>query len=149
MSTAITKPSRTTVANGRIVFVVYRRDLTTSAPDRATVRVIAKVARAMTFDSVGKANTAVVEEVWTIRNVAYDLRVAPVNGNPEMLMLHPENPDFSFPSGRYGLVLKGRAYDFTVAGPIIEPAQCLERVEAVNGSFYTECRNPRGSGGRG
>jgi hypothetical protein len=65
-----------------------------------------------------------------------------VSENPEMLIFRPEEPDFVFPSGRYGLVLKGQAYDFTVAGPIIDPAQCLERIEAANGAFYTECRKP-------
>ena len=43
-----------------------------------------------------------------------------------MLMIRPENPNFVFPAGRYGLVIKGQAYDFTVAGPVTEPAQCLK-----------------------
>jgi hypothetical protein len=60
----------------------------------------------------------------------------------EMLMIRPENADFVFPAGRYGLVIKGQAYDFTVAGPITEAAQCLEGVKASNGTFYSECRNP-------
>jgi len=54
-------------------------------------------------------------------------------------MLRPED-NFVFPAGRYGLVYKGQAYDFTVAGRITEAAQCLERIEAVNGAFYSECR---------
>jgi hypothetical protein len=43
-----------------------------------------------------------------------------------MLMIRPENADFVFPAERYGLVIKGQAYDFTVTGPITEAAQCLE-----------------------
>ena len=77
-----------------------------------------------------------------IRSTSYDFRVALVSESPEMLMLRPENSDFMFPAGRYGLVLKGLAYDFTVAGRITDAAQCLERTEAANGSFYSECRSP-------
>jgi hypothetical protein len=67
---------------------------------------------------------------------------ASVTENPEMLMFRPEDPEFAFPSGRYALVLKGHAFDFTIAGPITEPAHCLERTEAANGAFYSECRKP-------
>jgi hypothetical protein len=70
------------------------------------------------------------------------LRVAPISESAEMLMLRPEKSDFVFPAGRYGLVLKGQAYDFTIAGPITDAAQCLERIEAANGGYYSECRNP-------
>jgi hypothetical protein len=45
-----------------------------------------------------------------------------------------------FPAGRYGLVLKGQAYDFTVAGTITESVQCLERIRAAN--VYSDCKNP-------
>ena len=84
----------------------------------------------------------VKDDEWAIRGTSYDLRVAPVNGNAEMLLLRPGNPDFVFPAGRYGLVLKGQAFDFSVAGPITESVQCLERVAAANGNFYSECRSP-------
>ena len=42
------------------------------------------------------------------------------------------NPQFALAPGRYVLVLKGQAYDFTVAGTITEAAQCLERFEAAS-----------------
>ena len=142
MSAAISRPSQMILRDGRIVFVVYRRDIASSAPDRVAVRVVAKVMRAMMFDAAGKPNTAPVDDTWTIRNISFEFRVAPVNENPEMLVLRPENSDFAFPAGRYALVLKGQAYDFTVAGSITDAAQCLERLEATNGSFYSECRNP-------
>jgi hypothetical protein len=83
-----------------------------------------------------------VDDEWTIRSSSYELRVAPVSENPEMLVFRPETPDFVFPSGRYALVLKGQAFDFTVAGPVTEASHCLERTEGTNGSFYSECRNP-------
>jgi hypothetical protein len=37
-------------------------------------------------------------------------------------------------------VLKGFAYDFTVAGSVTDPRQCLERLVATNGRFYSECK---------
>jgi hypothetical protein len=140
MSTPIRTASRTTLPDGRVAFIVYRRDVASSAPDRVAVRVIAKVMRAMTFDTTGQAKTTDVEDSWTIRNLSYEFRVAPLSEGSEMLVLRPENPDFLFPAGRYGLVIKGQAYDFTVAGPITEAAQCLENVKAANGAFYSECR---------
>src|SRR5215471_16301043 len=142
MSTPIRTVSRTVLPDGQIVFIVYRRDVASSAPERVTVRVIAKILRAMTFNTAGQASVGDAEDSWTIRNVSYELRVAPLSESSEMLMIRPENVDFVFPAGRYGLVIKGQAYDFTVAGPITEAAQCLESVKASNGTFYSECRNP-------
>ena len=55
-----------------------------------------------------------------------------------MIVIQPD-PAFVFPSGRYALVLNGMGYDFTVAGPIKSPEQCLEQVEAVNGTIVSEC----------
>ena len=142
MSFPIRTPSRTVLPDGQTVFVVYRRDVASSAPERVTVRVIAKIMRAMTFSTAGQASMEEMGDTWTIRNVSYELRVAPLSESSEMLIIRPENVDFVFPAGRYGLVIKGQAYDFTVAGPITEAAQCLEGVKASNGTFYSECRNP-------
>jgi hypothetical protein len=142
MSTPVQTPSRTVLPDGRIAFIVFRRDMTVSAPDRVAVWVIAKVTRGMTFNTAGRASTTSLDDQWAIRSTSYDLRAAPVSDNPEMLLLRPENTDFVFPAGRYGLVLKGQAFDFSVDGPITEPAQCLERVAAANGNFYSECRSP-------
>ena len=141
MSATIKSPSRTNLPDGRVVFIVFRRDIATAAPDRVTVRVIARIARAMTFNSTAPAVTSLNEE-WTMRSTSYELRVAPVIEQAEMVLFRPENPDFVFPAGRYALVLKGQGFDFTVSGPITDPAQCLERTEAANGAFYSECRDP-------
>jgi hypothetical protein len=141
MSTTIKTPSHTILPDGRVTFIVYRREIASNAPERAAVRVIAKIARAMTFNKAGQATTAKVDDTWTFRNVSFEFRVAPVSESAEMVSIRPENDDFTFPAGRYGLVIKGQAYDFTVAGPITEPAQCLEQVEAANGTFYYECKN--------
>jgi len=142
MSTAIKTPSHTTVSDGHVAFVIYRRDIASSAPDRGQVRVIAKVMRAITFSAAGRVDTMPVGDQWTIRSNSFEFRVAPVNENAEMLVMRPANPDFVLPAGRYGLVLKGQAYDLTVDGPVTDSAQCLERVEAANGAFFSECRNP-------
>jgi hypothetical protein len=141
MSTPVKTPSRTALPDGRARFIIYRRDAASSAPERVSVRVIAKVLRAMTFNTAGQASTTTVQDTWTIRNISYDFRVAPLGEGSEMLMITPESEDFVFPAGRYGLVIKGQAYDFTIAGPITEPAQCLEGVKAENGTFYSECRH--------
>jgi hypothetical protein len=140
MSTPVKTPGHTLLPDGRVAFIVYRRDVAASAPERASVRVIAKVLRAMKFSAAGQVNTAAVDDQWTIRGTSYELRVAPLSENSEMLLLRPEKPDFVFPAGRYGLVIKGQAYDFIVAGRITDSAQCLESVEAANGNFYSECR---------
>jgi hypothetical protein len=70
MSTPIKTPSRTVLAENQIMFIIYRRDVASSAPERVTVRVIAKIMRAMTFDIAGQASLANVEDAWTIRNVS-------------------------------------------------------------------------------
>ena len=140
MTSPISTPSRVRLADGRVGFIVFRRDVANSPPDRIAVRVIAKIKQSLKFARTGKAETARLDDVWTVRNISYDFRVAPIRENPEMLLLRPENPEFKFAPGRYALVVKGQAYDFTVAGEITEPAQCLERTEAANGTFYSECR---------
>jgi hypothetical protein len=59
-----------------------------------------------------------------------------------MLLVQSEKPGFALPAGRYVLVLKDQGYDFTVAGKVTEPTQCIERTDAANGTFYSECLKP-------
>ena len=141
LSAVITKTSRTILPDGRVSFVAYRRDFAATAPERVSVRVIAKIARAVSFNSGGKAQQSGVDDEWIIRNISFPFRVAPVESKPEMLALEPES-DPALPAGRYGLVINGIAYDFSVAGDVTDPAQCLERVAAANGTFYSPCRKP-------
>ena len=140
MSTPVNQPSRTTLPDGKARFVVFRRDLVGSAPDRIEVRVVARVVRALTFDAKGKASFTPISDAWNIRNLSYEFRVRPISGNPEMLMVQAENPDFVLPAGRYVLALKNQGYDFTVAGKVTDPSQCLERTDAANGTFYSDCQ---------
>ena len=140
MSTPIKTASRTVLPDGKAAFIIYRRDAANIAPERVSVRLIAKVRRAMTFNTAGQTSMTNVQDTWTIRNISYDFRAAPLGEGSEMLMIRSEIENFVFPAGRYGLVIKGQAYDFTVAGPITEAAQCLEEIKAENGTFYSECQ---------
>jgi hypothetical protein len=143
ISAMISKPSATTFPNGRLAFVVFRRDLVMNAPEKATTRVVARVVREMKFTGAGGApKISKIDDIWAVRSNSYEFRVAPLGQNPEMVMIRPEDSDFALPAGRYALVLKGAAYDFSVAGPITDTAQCLERTEALNGTVYSECRTP-------
>jgi hypothetical protein len=139
LSAEIKKPSSSVLPDGKIVFVLFRRELLNSAPQKLAIRIVARVARALTFSS-GKAAALNPDASWHIRGNSYDFQVSPLNENREMVAARPEDPDFAFPSGRYALVFAGLAYDFTVEGPITAPAQCLESFEAVSGPVFTECR---------
>jgi hypothetical protein len=141
ISPAISTPSHTHLPAGKLEFVLFRRDLANTAPDRVAVRVIAQVVRALTFDPSGKPTTAKVADTWVVRSNAYQMRVAPVPENPEMITLRPDLPDFIFPAGRYALVLKGAGYDFTIDGPT-DAAHCLERTDSLASPIYNECRTP-------
>jgi hypothetical protein len=143
MSAPITSPSRTILPDGRVVFIAFRRDFVTSAPEKIAIRIVARVMQSLTFDPARKAKFTKVDGQWALRGNAYDFRVAPLKNNPEMIAIQPEKEEFAFPAGRYALVLKGQAYDFSIDGPITEPAQCIERTEALNGPVYSECPNPQ------
>jgi hypothetical protein len=140
MSTPVDQPSRTTLPDGKAKFVIFRRDLAGNAPERMDVRVVARVMRALTFDAKGKPTFSPISDAWNIRNVSYEFRVRPIAGNPEMLLVQPDRTDFVLPAGRYVLVLRDQGYDFTVAGKVMEPSHCVERTEAANGTFYSECQ---------
>jgi hypothetical protein len=142
MSTPVTEPSRTTLSDGKARFILFRRELAGNAPERVDVRVVAQVTRAITFDSKGKPRFSPVSDAWNIRNLSYEFRVRPIVGNSEMLLVQSEKPDFTLPAGRYVLVIKDQGYDFTVPGQATDVAQCLERTDAANGSFYSECQKP-------
>jgi hypothetical protein len=81
-----------------------------------------------------------VTETWIVRDQGYNLRVSPLRENDEMVMLRLEQTGFSFPSGRYELILGGQAYDFVVAGEVTDPAHCVEGVATVRGLAFYECK---------
>jgi hypothetical protein len=141
ISAAITTPSRTTLPDGHLRFIVFRRD-STSAADRAEVRVIAKIARAIGFDAAGKPVDSKLDDTWVIRNISIPYRTAPSKDNPDMYEIQSENPEAALPAGRYALIVRGQAYDFSVDGAVTDPRHCLERLAATNGQFYSECKKP-------
>jgi hypothetical protein len=137
----ITRPGRIVSATSKLAFLVFRRDLLSNAPEKVSVRVAARIAHSMNFDSAGQAVvTTPKTDTWLIRDKGYELRAEPLRGGAEMVMLHPENPDFSFPPGRYELMLDGQAYDFVIAGEVTDPAHCVEGVVTVRGPDFYECK---------
>jgi hypothetical protein len=135
----ITTHSRATLPDGHLTFIVYRRDSATNATDRVEVRLVARIVREVSFDKDGKHAVSNVSDNWVMRNISIQYRMAPKKDNPDMYEIRSENPDKPLAPGRYALVLKGQAYDFSIAGPITDPRQCLERLVATNGQFYSEC----------
>jgi hypothetical protein len=138
ISSAIRDDSETVLPDGRLKFIVYRRDLPGSMPARAEVRVIARV-KTYLANSEKRESTATQGEHWVIRNVAFPYRIAPIQGAPDMYEVESEALDFTLAPGRYALIWKGVGYDFAVAGDA-SSKHCLEQTTAVNGVFYSECR---------
>lgn len=142
VSPAILTPSKTILPDGHVKFVVYRRDSATNAADHAEIRVVARVAQEMNFDKSGKPALSKINDTWVIRNISIPFRTAPKRDNPDMYEVQSENPETALTPGRYALVIKGQAYDFSVAGEVTDRKQCLERLAATNGQFYSECQKP-------
>ena len=80
---------------------------------------------------------------WVIRSMSFAYKVGPVEDQPRMLLLQPEQDGFALAPGRYIVVVKGMGYDFAVAGDVTDPNQCVERINATNGAFYSPCPPPR------
>ena len=143
ISALITAPSHAHLSTGPMQFIVFRRGLAADAPDRVSLRVVAQVARALTFDATGKPSLTNVDQSWVVRSNSYQMTVAPVADNPEMIVIRPDPPQLLLPAGRYALVLKDGAYDVTLDGPISDSAHCLERTDALDSPIYTECPDPQ------
>jgi len=139
---AITAPPKTVLPDAHIKFVVFRRDSVVNALSRAEVRVIARISTEMKFDPAGKAVITKADNTWVIRNISYPYRTAPYKGQPDMYDVIGAEPDNTLTPGRYALILKDEAYDFSIAGQITDSKQCLENFAAANGAFYAECRKP-------
>ena len=142
MASPLHTPSQTVLADGSPTFVVFRRDLASIPSDGIEVRVIAKISRTMKFDSAAKSSPgyAAEDDLWSVRGISYRFKSAPVPGNPEMIVVRPDSPEVVLPPGRYALLLKRQGFDFTIAGDVTDPDQCLERTEAANGTFYSPCK---------
>jgi hypothetical protein len=139
VSAALTTPGRTILPNGHPKFIVFRRDRASGIADRAEVRIIAKVAREFSANAVGQKPS---DDMWVIRNVSFPFRSSPVNDNPEMYELHSEDPALELTPGRYALVLRDQAYDFSVEGEAVDPRHCIERIVTSEGTLYSNCKKP-------
>jgi hypothetical protein len=127
--------------DGRVKFIVYRREAAQNIPEHAEVRIVAKVSHSIAYDGSGK-QIETADEAWYIRNISFAYRIAPVKENIEMFEVRPEDESAPLKPGRYALVLKGQVYDFIVAGEVTDVRHCLERISAANGTFVSECRKP-------
>lgn len=145
ISAAINSPSATMLTSGDVRFIVFRPDGGVDASG-TEVRVVAKVSRAMGVDATGKAAMVGAGDSWVIRSMAYPYKVGPIEDQAKMLLLQPEQDGFALSPGRYVVVVKGMGYDFSVAGIITDPNQCVERINATNGAFYSPCPPPRSPG---
>jgi len=142
ISAIFSSASRVVLPENKVEFVIFRRDLVSSAPTEVFVRVVARVTREMKFNGARPPTTTNIDGEWVVRSKSYVFRVAPLGDNPEIVVLRPAASQGSLSPGRYALVLAGKGYDFTIAGHVTDAAQCLERTNAVNGIVYSECRNP-------
>ena len=140
VSGLIKSPSATTVADSKPSFILFRRDLLNNAPQKISLRVIARMARETKIVN-GKATVTNIEGEWRIRNISRDLRLSPIEGQREMLIARLDD-GVSLTPGRYALVLNQAGYDFTVAGATQSPEFCLEEFETTNGSMLNKCRTP-------
>jgi hypothetical protein len=141
MSPTVAVTKQPVLPNGRVKFIVYRREAALSIPDRAEVRIISKVVHAISFDAAGKQVVS-NDDGWYIRNISFPYRVAPIKENPAMFEIRPENDGAELSPGRYALVLKTQVFDFIVDGKSTDPRHCLERLTAANGTFVSECKGP-------
>ncbi len=135
----INQPSSTSMQTGKLKFVLYRRDLSVSAPEKVSLRIVAKLARAMKFDGAGTIVTVPQRETWVIRSGGYELRVLPVPDDREMIVVRPDDPQFSVPPGRYALMVSGQPYDFVVNGAVRDPAHCVESAPTERGPIFYDC----------
>ena len=119
ISVAIDSTSAAKLPNGRTQFVVFRRDMANNAPEKVYVRRIVQIAQPSRQPGVGPDENV----SWTISDISYEMRVGPINGNPAMILIRPPASNFAFPAGRYALVIRSTAYDFSVEAGVTDGAQ--------------------------
>ncbi|WP_339156777.1 hypothetical protein [Bradyrhizobium sp. 2S1] len=140
ISAAITRPSETALPDGHLRFIVFRREGSSGASDPIDVRLIARVNQQTTFDATGKPVVSPGDDTWVIRNISIPFRAAPLSEDPQMFEVQPRD-DAPLSPGRYALILKAQAYDFTVEGAVTDKRHCLQRLAAANGVSIRNVRN--------
>ncbi len=140
LSAELKIPPNVTISDSKPAFILFRRDLLNNAPQKITLRAIARVTHETKIVD-GKAVVTDIEGTWRIRNISREFRVSPVPGQREMIMARADDNE-PLAAGRYALVLNRVGYDFTVEGPAQSAEFCLEGFEAANGTVFTQCRAP-------
>ena len=140
LSAEIKKPSTLEISDTKPSFILFRRDLLNNAPQKIIVRVIARMARETKVVD-GKPKVTEIEDTWRIRNMSRELTVAPVPGQPEMVIARLDE-DTPLSAGRYALVFNRVGYDFTIKGPVQSLDFCLEGFETLDGTVFNQCRKP-------
>ena len=140
LSAEIVKPSPTSISDSKPAFILFRRDLLNSVPQKITLRVVARVARE-TKVVAGKVQSTPIEDAWRVRDISRELKISPIAGQREMVMARLDD-DVTLAAGRYALVLNRTGYDFTISAGASAAASCLEQFEAANGTVFNQCRAP-------
>ena len=99
---------------------------------------MARIIQNVKFNGAAPPVKSPIENEFAVRGKTYGYKVSPIDDRPDMVLIS-SNAEQILPAGRYALVLKGVGYDFTVDGPDSDPSHCLERTNAVGGTFYSEC----------
>ena len=140
ISAEIKKPSPLEISDPKPAFILFRRDLLNNAPQKIALRVVARMTRETKIVD-GKAKVVDGEETWRIRNISREINVAPIPGQPEMVIARVDD-NAPLAAGRYTLVLNRMGYDFKINGPQQSLEFCLEGFETKDGSVYSQCRAP-------
>lgn len=140
LSAEIVKPSPTSISDNKPAFILFRRDLLNSVPQKIMLRVVARVARE-TKVVAGKVQSTPIEDAWRVRDISRELKISPISGQREMVMARLDD-DVTLAAGRYALVLNRTGYDFTISAGAPAAASCLEQFEAANGTVFNQCRAP-------
>lgn len=138
MSSPIANMQNTMLPTGRLAFIIYKPDMR-AMPERLDVRVLARIARSTMFGEGGKPQKKSGDFGWIIRNVATPYRVGPLPRHVDMQLVRHQSETFALSPGSYVLTLNGQGYEFTVGGTVTDPNQCVERLEAQNGVFFSPC----------
>jgi hypothetical protein len=140
LSAEVKKPSTLEISDNKPAFILFRRDLLNNAPQKLSLRVVARMARETKIVN-GKASVTPIEGAWRIRNISRELNVAPIAGQREMVIARVDDAT-PLAAGRYILDLNRTGYDFTIKGPVESLEFCLEGFETKNGSMFNQCRSP-------
>jgi hypothetical protein len=136
ISSIITANSRTTLPDGHVAFVIYRRDSATNAADRAEVRVVARIERESNFNKDGKQVVTAVDDI--AMKYLMPHRTAP-RRTIRKCTKSERKSDGPLPLAATRLCLKALPTISVLQVRSLIPGNA-ERLVATNGRFYSECK---------